>query len=89
MFCTVAADIGFNQAPTGGEVGVFGWQGPQGMEVIGKDNNGIDGEGMVLFDVAKGVSQELNVFGMLEEGLALMGDDGEEVGGSWGVDASV
>ena len=52
------------------------------MEVFGEDGDRVDFKGVGCSDGFEGGSQDGEVFGEGEEGAAIVGDDGEEVGAS-------
>ncbi|GAB6043378.1 hypothetical protein JCM17961_40560 [Endothiovibrio diazotrophicus] len=52
------------------------------MEMIGKDNYGVDGERTLGANDAKSLAEPLDV--LHQEWTPVFGDDGEEVGGAFG-----
>jgi hypothetical protein len=70
---------GLDQTPAGGEIVVFRGEGPDAMEVIGEDNDGVDGEGAGGSNGSEGVAQQVNGGGRGQNGPTTIGDNGEEV----------
>ena len=54
------------------------------MDMIGQDDDGIDGEWLFGFDGVKSLAQVIDGLGVVKDGLSLVGDNGKKVGGSWG-----
>ena len=55
--------IALDQTPAGREIGVPGRQGPDAMQVIGQNNDGLDGEWPALTGRLEHLPKVVNVFG--------------------------
>ena len=51
--------------------------------MVRQNDNGLNVKWVLLLDRMQRLPKELHGFGMLEEVLTVVGDDGEEVGCSW------
>ena len=75
--------------PAGGVIGIALGQSPEAVQVFGQDDYGVDLEGANGHDFAKGGAQCFDVRFVDEDGRAVVGDDGEEVGATGEVGAVV
>ena len=76
----MASKARFNQPPTGGKVGVTSGQCPKAVQVVGQNNDGLNGKRVLLLDRVEGLPKELYGFRTFEEVHAIESDNGKEVG---------
>ena len=57
-------------------------QGPNAVEVVGQQDNGIDMEGVMPFDMVERLTKQVNGFICLEQRLTVVGDNGKKIAGT-------
>ena len=78
----------FDQAPAGGEIGVTGRQGPDGVQVIGQNDDCVGADGVLAQGASVGLPEAGDV--IRQQGLAPAREaQGEEMAGTRGCDAAV
>jgi len=84
-----AGEAGFDQHPAGREVVIALGQGPKGVQVVGQDDDGVDGERVALAHYAEGAAQGVDGLLVAEDWPPLEGHYGEKVAASPGLCATV
>ena len=71
---------GLAQTPAGREVGIVGRQGPDAVEMIGHDDDGVDFKRARLADGSEGIAQNIDGFSRRQDWPAAFRHKGEEEG---------
>ena len=74
-FEIAAGEPFLDQTPASGEVGVPHGQGPESMQVIGKDDVGIDLEGVTGADLLDGSQEQRHCRALFEQRAPVLGDE--------------
>jgi hypothetical protein len=77
---TTMAKITFDQAPTGGKILIANGQGPDAMQMVWQNHNGLDFEGVSSHNIAESLAQQSNILRQAQEFAPVVGHNRKEEG---------